>query len=126
MRTSKQYFGQFHCAKCKKGEEAKRRAALAKKSFNDLTEQELKEGKWTDAKAKELDAALAAENETAEHQILREKQQAYLKHVRHEAIQSNPKRLLVIMDFSKFNLKQNITQSTEEKKGKPETVHEMI
>jgi len=62
----------------------------------------------------------------AEHQILREKQQAYLKHVRHEAIQSNPKRLLVIMDFSKFSLKQNITQSTEEKKGKPETVHDMI
>jgi hypothetical protein len=53
-------------------------------------------------------------------------QHAYLLTVRHDRIETNRRRILVIMDFSKFNLLQNITATSEEKKDKAETVHDMI
>jgi len=123
VRVVRTYFGQFHCIRCNEAAAAKRRADAARKKFA-----ERDEGKRVLTEEEEEEAAIAVEEEKPkmDHYQLRWAQAGYLKHVRFEAIQTNPNRVLVTMDFSKYNLKQNITRTAEQKKCQPEFMHAMI
>jgi len=125
VRTSRTFFGQFHCMRCGAIKAEKRALAALEARLAALDPKKPLAGD-------DLTLVLDISNATARvrdleaHQKLRHHQHAYLMQCRHDTIESDRDRVLVVMDFSKFNLRQNVTATTEQKEGKPETVHDMI
>ena len=125
IRVAKRYYGQFNCTKCARVIETKRRHHELLRERRQMQA----EGKDSSEDSKftgELAATIKTLEEIQGHQELREHQHMYLMHCRHEAIQSNRRRILVVMDFSKYTLDQNITQSTAEKGDQPDWLHDMV
>jgi hypothetical protein len=125
IRTAKTYDGMFNCMRC---------AALAAEEAN----HELLDRRWKAAKAEgkkpeddtvlndEMEASLKRLRALREHRLLRDHQHAYLIQCRHETIQANRKRALVVMDFSRYFYQRNVTMENEMKKGTEEYIHDMV
>jgi hypothetical protein len=125
IRTAKTYDGMFNCMRC---------AALAAEEAN----HEALDRRWKAAKAEskkpeddtvlndEMDASLKRLRALREHRVLRDHQHAYLMQCRHETIQAHRKRVLVVMDFSKYFYQRNVTMDNEMKKGTEEYIHDMV
>jgi hypothetical protein len=118
IRVATAYDGNFDCLLCKAiPEEVKHQAAL--------------QGQWESAVAKkddtvaklyvELEAATRRVKKLREHEALWRHQAAYLHHVRYEATRNDPTRALIVMDFSKFNTKPNVSD-----RAAIEWIHDLV
>jgi hypothetical protein len=124
IRVSSRYWGQFNCSKCGAVKEEKKNLAKLQRERKRREDEGVadEDGRF----ASELAGCLQRVEDTSKHQQIRQRQHAYLMQCRHDTIESDRGRILVIMDFSKFNLDQNITETVAEKKGAPDYVHDMI
>ena len=124
IRVVTSYQGHFECLKCVEVKEIG--ADLIE--WEQRAENEAKAGGVTEPTLKTVNDLKAQHQKLKEHSLLYAKQNAYLMQIRHEEIenQRNGKRVLVVMDFSKFNMRPNVGLQTKEKAVNPEWVHDMV
>jgi hypothetical protein len=125
IRTAKTYDGMFNCMRCEAldGEE-KHRAELNKRWQAELDAKRKPEDnvELNDA----MEASLVRLPMLLQHRQLRDHQFAYLMQCRHSTIEEERDRVLVIMDFSRYFYKRNVTMEAKEKKELQEHIHDMV
>jgi hypothetical protein len=61
-----------------------------------------------------------------QHTATMKQQRDHLLFLRHTAIRRDPRRCLVVMDFAKFNLDQNVSATTADRDGAQNEVHDLV
>ena len=125
IRTAKTFDGQFNCMRCAAVEkeeqncvELERQTEAAKAAGTLDNNLELKVS---------LDASQQRVKRLLEHRALRDLQFGYLMQCRYSAIdQERGRRMLVVMDFSKYFYKRNVTMEATTKKERQEYIHDMV
>ena len=119
IRAARSYSGNFECLLCAALAEEQRALVTARARW----EKEVKEGGpkaaqlWVD-----LDATEQRVKKLQAHNELKLHQAAYLHHVRHVATKQDRTRVLVVMDFSKYNTKPAVSKAGKD----VEWIHDLI
>ena len=126
IRTAKTFDGQFNCMRCAALDDSEEEHNCVE--LERQTEQARAAGTLDDNLELKvsLDASQQRVKQLHDHRALREHQFAYLMQCRHNTIEEERGRMLVVMDFSKYFYKRNVTMEALTKKDRQEYIHDMV
>ena len=123
IRVSRRYWGLWACAQCGKKRELESELKHLQKEQKTLTKMTQKEKNELQFDIQRVEGELKVIHQ---HTSTRTQQRDHLLFLRHTAIRRDPRRCLVVMDFAKFQLDQNVAATTADRDGAQDEVHDLV